>query len=199
MATTVFLVRHALHGTVDQVLVGRLPGVMLSERGRRQAQRLAAWFAGQEIGLVQASPRERARETAAAIADVHAVPCEIAPALDEIDLGEWTGRRFADLAADPRWQDWNTARSLTRPPGGESMGEVQARIVDHIERIRSRLCDGRAVLVSHGDVIKAALLHFLGRPVEAYHELDVAPASVSAIELGPAGATVSVSGRGEGR
>jgi len=45
--------------------------------------------------------------------------------LDEIDVGDWQGRDFEALARDPRWNSWNSARSVARPPGGETMLEAQ--------------------------------------------------------------------------
>lgn len=190
MSTTVFLVRHATHSQVDRVLVGRTADVRLSPAGCRQAEELAAWFAGKAVAVVQSSPRERARDTAEPIAAALGLAVEIVPALDEIDFGAWTGCAFDALAADPRWQAWNSARGEARAPGGETMAEAQQRVVGHIERLRERLNGDGAVLVSHCDVIRAALLHFLRLPVDAYGQLDVPPASVSTIELDGASARV---------
>jgi probable phosphoglycerate mutase len=103
--------------------------------------------------------------------------------LDEIDYGDWTGRRFEDLRFDDAWNDWNERRSLCRPPGGESMCEMQGRIVSHIECLCDRYPSGQIILVSHCDVIRAALLHYAGRPLDAYHTFDIAPASVSALHF----------------
>lgn len=184
MATTVYLVRHATHGLVDHVLVGRLANVGLSPEGIGQAQRLASWFAGRDVAFVHSSPRERACETAAPIAAAAGVTCELAPELDEIEFGEWTGMSFEALGEDDRWRTWNRSRSAARPPGGESMIEAQSRILGHIERIRDAVPQGAAVLVSHCDVIRAALLHVLGRSLDAYAELEIAPGSVSTVRLG---------------
>lgn len=187
---TVFLVRHARHSLVDDVLVGRTTGVALSDAGRAEAARLAHWFAGSGAAVVQSSPRQRARETAEPIAAALDQPVETVPALDEIDFGQWTGCRFDELAPDPRWRAWNAARSTARPPQGESMVEAQARIVGHLETLGGEMCGQAAILVSHCDVIRAALLHLLGRPVDAWSELDVAPASVSTVRIGTGGAQV---------
>ncbi|MFM8973933.1 MAG: histidine phosphatase family protein [Actinomycetota bacterium] len=43
----------------------------LTAAGRAQAERLAAWLAGEQIDVVYASPQRRARETAAPIAAAH--------------------------------------------------------------------------------------------------------------------------------
>lgn len=190
LATTLYLVRHATHGLVDHVLVGRLAKVCLSLEGICQAKRLASWFAGRDVAIVHSSPRERACETAAPIAAAAGVEWNIAPELDEIEFGEWTGMSFDALSNDDRWRAWNSSRSSARPPGGETMIEAQSRILAHIEGVRGLLPRGCAVLVSHCDVIKAALLHFLDRSVDAYHEFDIAPGSVSTVRLADARAEV---------
>ena len=185
-----FLVRHAAHELVDRVLCGRMPGVSLGEEGRSQARRVAERLARERIAAVHTSSLERARETAAPIAERLRLAPEVHEALNEIALGEWAGRSFEDLSQDPRWQSWNSARAVSRPPGGESMLEVQARAVGHLERARAAHPDQAVVLVSHADVIKAALLYFLGMPIDGYRLFDISPASISTLVIGDWGAKV---------
>ena len=68
---------------------------------------------------------------------------------------------------------------------------AQVRVVGHLERIGRKLGEGQAILVSHCDVIRAALLHVLARPVDAWSEIEVAPASVSTIVTGSRGLSIS--------
>jgi broad specificity phosphatase PhoE len=185
-----FLVRHAAHELVDRVLCGRMAGVKLGEEGRAQARRVATRLARERISAIHTSPLERAQETAAPIAEQLDLVPEVHEAISEIDLGEWAGRDFASLQNDPRWASWNNARSVTRPPGGETMREVQARVVGHMERVRNAYREQGVVLVSHGDVIKAALLYCLGMPIDGYRLFDIRPASVSTLVIGDWGAKV---------
>ena len=188
--TTIYLVRHAAHGLLERVLTGRMPQVHLADLGHAQARRLARHFAGLSITAIQTSPRERAEETARPIARAANLPCDIVDALDEIDIGAWTGRAFADLAGDPDWQAWNSRRSIARAPGGESMAEVQARMLAHLQAIPARHPEGRVVMVSHADVIKAVLLHVLGASLDAFASFDIAPASISTLLLGDWGGRI---------
>lgn len=184
----VFLVRHGSHDRLGRILCGRMPGVCLSETGRAEAQAVAHRLVGRRAGTLLASPRERTAETAAPIAAALGLEAETEPGLDEIAFGDWTGCPLDGLAADPAWILWNTARATARPPGGESMAEVQARVGRVLDRFRE---DGApAILVSHGDVIRAALLRILGLGLDAYDRIVVDPASCSELALWPGGGRV---------
>lgn len=182
--TTFFLVRHATHALLDRVLAGRMQGVSLNLQGRIEAGRLAVRFAQERLDRVQSSPRERACETAAAITATAKVPLEIVEALDEVDVGEWTGRPFAELSRDPRWRSWNAARTRACAPGGEAMSDAQARIVTHLERMHRQCPGARIAMVTHAEIIRAAVLHHLGLPLEAYDRIEISPASMTILRIG---------------
>jgi broad specificity phosphatase PhoE len=188
--TTVLLIRHAVHSLLDRVLVGRTAGVRLSESGRRQAAALAAHLAREPLAAVCSSPQPRARETARPIAIIAGVRLEIAAAIDEIDLGAWTGRSFAELDRDPDWRAWNSMRCAARPPGGESMRELQRRVVDHLQRVHAAYPNGRIALVSHAEVIRAALLYYLRLSLDAFAQIEIRPASIATLMLGEGEARV---------
>jgi probable phosphoglycerate mutase len=108
--------------------------------------------------------------------------------LAELEFGEWTGAEFAALNDDPRWERFNRFRSGTQIPAGESMLDVTARVVGALLELRDRHTDQTVVVVSHGDVIKAAVMHFLGIPIDFCHRLVLAPASITRLELDAHGA-----------
>lgn len=186
----VLFLRHGSHDRLGRILCGRMPGVSLSEAGRAEARAVAEGLARRLAGArglrLLSSPQPRTRETAAPLVEALAVEAEIRDELDEIAFGDWTGKPFAALEGDPAWNAWNTARGSARPPGGESMAEVQARVGGLLERLAAE--EGAPViLVSHGDPIRAALLGVLGLSLDAYDRLVVAPASCSEVELWPGG------------
>jgi broad specificity phosphatase PhoE len=190
VTTTFHLVRHAAHDRVGTILCGRIPGVHLGTFGKTQAERLAARFASENVAGIHTSPLERAVETAEPIAARLGQPLEICQDIAEIDFGAWSGTSFEALAQDPRWAAWNNARSNSRPPYGETMLEAQGRIVGAMEQLRGRYADRTVVLVSHSDVIKAALLYHLGLPIDAYARLEVETASISTLVVGDWGSKV---------
>lgn len=186
--TIVHLVRHGSHPEVGHVLSGRSE-IGLDDPGREQAQRLARRHAGLSVDAVYASPRPRAKQTAAPIADACARPVQVDGALDEIDFGSWTGKAFGALDGDPAWRRWNEARDLARPPGGETMAAATSRAIGAVERIASRV-PGLAVVVSHCDIIRGVIAHYLGLAQDRLLSFDVDPASVSRISIGRWGGRV---------
>ena len=188
MSTTFHLVRHGEHDRVDRTLCGRMPGVILNATGKEQARAAGRRLAPLRPLRVLTSPLERARGTADIVGEETGCPVENAEPLQEIDCGEWTGKAFEDLHQDPRWKDWNEARSVTRLPGGEMMVEVQARVVGYLESLRRRYESARLVLVSHSDVIKAAILFHIGMSLDLFSRIEVAPGSISTLIVGNWGA-----------
>jgi probable phosphomutase (TIGR03848 family) len=177
------LIRHAHHDYIGRVIAGRLPGVSLSVQGKREAAALPDRLAGAGITVLYSSPLERALETAAPLAERLGLRVEIREALGEIAYGDWTGRTMTELDRDPLWRRFNEYRSGTRAPGGEMMLETQTRMVAELERIRQAHPDAVVAVVSHGDVIRAAILHYAGIPLDLFQRIEIYPASVSIIEL----------------
>ncbi len=184
------LVRHAAHADVGQRLTGRGEGGPLTPAGQRQAEALAQRLRRDGLSEVRSSPRLRARMTAEAIAQASGVPLVDEPALDEIDFGDWTGAAFADLDGRTDWNTWNRTRAAARPPSGEGMTEVADRIWAHAMDLAARRPGERIALVSHCDVIRALVATCLGLSLDNLLRLEVAPASVSRIEVAPWGATL---------
>ncbi len=190
MTTVVLMVRHASHDRLGRILCGRMDGVRLSEQGLHEAEDLGRRLAGRRIAAVYCSPLERARQTAAPIAQGQALEVEVDPELNEIDFGAWTGKSFDELHADPDWPTWNRQRGSARPPGGESMAECQARLVLALDRLRERHPNHEVALVSHSDVIKAAIAHVMGLSLDHYDRFEISPGSVSTLVMGDWGAKV---------
>lgn len=157
----------------------------LNEGGRAQVEDLVRRLHRTRIDAVVSSPLERTRETAEALASDHRLTVSIEPRLIEYDVGAWTGRTFAALESVPAWQRFNAVRSVSWPEGGELMLGVQYRAVDALLDLERTHPNATVAAVSHGDVIRAVLLFALGMPIDFFHRLEVRPASVSIIELGP--------------
>lgn len=189
---TVFhLLRHGEHNVQGKICAGRMSGVVLSDKGRGEAEAAARLLADAGIAAIYASPMERTRETAAIISEqLGGLPVTIRDDLAELDFGEWTGLTFDEVRKDPRWPAWATHRSLSCIPGGETMRDVQRRVVEAVMEMRAEHPDDHIAVVSHGDVIRAALVFALGMPLDFYARIEVATGSLSTVRIDASGIRV---------
>ncbi len=178
------LVRHGLTDSTGKRITGWTPGVHLSDRGREQAERLAERLAGLPVRAIYSSPLERCRETAAPLAGATGREVVLRDDLGEVRYGDWTGRPMAQLARTKLWRLVQQVPSGARFPGGESLLEVQQRMVREADRIVAAHPRAAVVVVSHGDPIRLLLAHFAGVHPDLFQRLAVDPASVSAILAG---------------
>ena len=179
--TTFYLVRHGACDGLGETLWGRTTGVCLNKEGKAQARRLAQRFGSIELDAIYSSPLERALETAEAIARAANLEVRQSHAFNEIDFGDWGGKSFDELSRDEHWHRFNTHRSVTSIPGGESFLAVQTRANAELERLSAQHKNSRVVIVSHADVIKAAVGYVDGTPVDLLQRYEVLPGSVSII------------------
>jgi len=188
---TVFhLLRHGEHVLRGRVLAGRTPGVALSAVGRVEIAAVADRLVGEKIEALYASPLQRTQETAEILAERLDLVVQYREDLLELDFGEWTGMTYDAVRADQRWHAWSTCRSIATVPGGESMREVQERTVKALFDLRQTHRDGTVLIVSHGDVIRAALLFALGMPLDFYSRIEVGLASINTIQIDASGVRV---------
>jgi probable phosphomutase (TIGR03848 family) len=184
--TLVLLVRHGTTSTTGTLLPGRAPGLHLAGSGRDQAQqvaeRLSERHASAPLDAVLSSPLERALETAAPTAESTGLEVRREELLLECDVGEWTGRKLADLARLPEWRTVQSAPSQFTFPGGESFLAMQQRMVTLVERLRTEHPGGTVACFSHADPIRSLLAHALGGGPDSMQRLSVSPGSVSAIQ-----------------
>jgi probable phosphoglycerate mutase len=182
--TTVLLVRHGQNDFVGKHrLAGWLPGVHLNELGLAQAEAVAASLADVKLQAVYASPLERTMETANPIAEAQGLKVQVRPGLGELRLGKWEGRSLKSLRRLKLWQRVQNAPSRARFPGGESFAEAQARIVGELDTLINQHRSKKAVIacVSHADMIKLAVAHYVGLPLDLFQRLVVQPGSVSVL------------------
>jgi len=198
--TVVLLVRHGQTPTTGKLLPGRAPGLHLSETGQAQAAAVGARLAAMpKVDAVYASPLERTRETAGAIAKALGLKVKLDKGLLEADIGDWTGQELKVVRRTPEWKIVHSYPSGFRFPGGESFVEMQTRTISALERLRLAHPGQTIVAVSHADTIKAAVAHALGTHLDLFQRIVISPCSVTAISYGDGGPTVlSVNTVGEG-
>ena len=184
------LIRHGENEYVKTgKMAGRLPGVHLNERGKKQAAELAEALKQVPIKAVYASPLERAVETAEPIVEGRKLEIQLRPSLMDNDLGAWQGRSLKQLSRIKKWKIVQQAPSRFTFPEGESFLETQARIASTLDEIAAfhKPKDVVAV-VFHADPIKLAVAHYLGMPLDYFQRLGCDTASVTVLYVSETGA-----------
>jgi probable phosphoglycerate mutase len=179
VALSLFLIRHARAEYHPGRLYGWTPGVRLAADGVEDAKRLGERLEPVRFNAIYASPLERCLQTAEALAAGRGLPIKTVDALGEVQYGSWTGKSFKTLARTKLWRTVQLHPSRATFPGGESLRAMQARGVEAIEEIRGRHRNGHVAVVSHADLLKAVVAHYLGLHLDLFQRIEVAPASVT--------------------
>jgi broad specificity phosphatase PhoE len=144
------------HGQSELNLVHRINGdpavaVGLTEQGRQEARGLGFQVAGIELDLCVHTRFGRTRETAGIALAGRAVPREVEPLLDDIDVGELEGRTIDDYRA---WKREHTRADAF--PGGESLDDAARRYATAYERLLARP-ERRVLVVCHEIPVRYAI------------------------------------------
>ncbi len=184
--TQILLIRHAVNDFVKTgKLAGWLPEIHLNDDGKAQAEVLGQRLAEAPIKQLYASPLERTMETAEAIRQYH-------PTLDikqiedigEVRYGEWEGQEIARLAKTKMWHVVQEYPSRAYFPNGETMREAQMRAVNAMETLALSHPRDLVAVVTHADLIKMVLAHYLGMHLDNFQRIVISPASISSLMLG---------------
>jgi alpha-ribazole phosphatase/probable phosphoglycerate mutase len=130
-----------------------------------------------------ASPLKRCRFFADELASQHGLPLTISEQFREIGFGDWEGLTTAELMQkepDALKHYWRDPENHT-PPNGEPLNNFVGRVHAAWENLVEESSDQHRLLVCHGGVIRAILVHVLGMPTSKLWNIDVPYANVSRI------------------
>jgi broad specificity phosphatase PhoE len=182
------LVRHGQTDfNVQHRLPGQLPGIPLNANGQQEAQMTAAAIRDLPLTAIVASPLERTMETAGCINEGRGLQIRQDRDLLDTDYGPYNGKNWDELdKADPAWQRFTRDPNTTPPKGVEPFAAVQQRAVRAAERWRQSTDVGEWVaLVTHADLVKMIVGHYLGIPLANCPLINMDNASVSLLTFHP--------------
>jgi len=191
-ATTLIFLRHGVTvHTAERKFSG--PGgddPGLTDEGWSQAHRAAkALQADGGVDAILASPLQRTRDTASAVAKTLGIEPVIDDDFRECAFGEWDGLTLAEVR--DRWPDelaaW-MASFEAAPPGGEAVVEVQRRVEGALARTLAAYAGQTVVVVSHVTPIKLAVRYCLDAPLASVNRMLLAPASFTTLSFFESGA-----------
>lgn len=152
-----------------RLLLVRHPGTVATRRARVPCDEpatgslpdMSGWLG--RTGTIVTSPARRCQ--------VAGAPTD--PLLGPWDLGRWAG---LPLAAVPDLATWRTDPTYDGH-GGESL----LSLLDRARLVLERWHDGsgRTAAVTHGAVVRAALVGVLQAPPESFWDIDVGPGAVT--------------------
>lgn len=172
--TRLYLIRH---GRVAEGHAHRYHGhndIPLSPEGERQLTELARQLKEVPLAAVYASDLSRSRDGAARLCEGRGLEVRVVPEFREVNFGVWEGLTFDEIAARYPQELEGRFRDLAgyRIPGGESLLDVQGRV---LPRLREILADnpGRSLaLVAHAGVNRVILADALGLSLSHFFRLD---------------------------
>ena len=152
------------HGSID---------TELSPKGFEQAARVGEFAKSchADAAAVYASPLQRARNTAEAIARALGHEVAIESDLSEYDLGSWEGKTYAELNDTHQLWQKMAADADFAPHGGESPAQVGERICAALRRIASAHPGQRVFVVSHGGAMSIGLGLLINGDARRWHRV----------------------------
>lgn len=179
-----YLIRHGKTAwNEERRIMGRTP-VPLSEEGRSAVESLAMVLSRESIAKIYCSPVARAMESARILAQFWGVEVFEEPALAESDFESWVGKKYSELEGQEDFELYRLKPTQSRFSRYEDIRGVQKRALAAVERIRSLDQEGeRIAIVSHSDIIKPIIAHFLDMDLDCMHRLSIACASASLLDL----------------
>jgi broad specificity phosphatase PhoE len=179
-----YLIRHGeTDWNRDRRVMGLEP-LPLNDRGRETMELLARALAGEAATVVYTSTVVRARESAEILSQIWGAEVREEPRLNESPYERWIGMTYDELRDDPDFKLYTGTPTRSRFSESEGMEDIQERALAAVERILDESNGGRAAAVSHSDVIKPVVAHYLGMPLDLLHILAIANASATLLDLG---------------
>lgn len=193
-STTIYLARHGATAWNDAGVFQGSADIPLSPQGVVEAEGLRAQLADVEFAAAYSSSLSRARTTADVVlhgTTMHAVTVQ---AFDELSYGSWQGlhpseRRDRDAWLEQRWQD---APWTVTFPGGESLHDVERRVVTPWDELVARHAGEKILVVAHGHVNRVLLLRATGRARDEFWHIEQPNAGAYRIECRSGAATAEL-------
>jgi broad specificity phosphatase PhoE len=141
-----------------------------------------------KFGRALMAPELRTKQTAEALG----LSAAADPVLADCDYGSWRELRLSEVQArDPEGLAAWLSDAEAAPHGGESIRNVLSRIGAWLSQYKE---PGHTVAVTHPSVVRAAIVHTLHAPPEAFWRIDVEPLSVTDLRYNGANWTLRSTG-----
>ena len=184
MSTTIYIIRHgqSMANKLD-VFLGH-HNMDLTEQGRQQARRTAAFLEDIRPDVIYSSDLTRAYQTAEPTAEFFGLPIIKEPRLREIFAGEWEDVPFLTIAEKypESFRTWRDDIGYACPDGGESVMDLQKRVVQVVTEIAKKHPDQTVFIFTHATSLRVFAAHVMNKTRGEVKDVPWAPnASVSKV------------------
>ncbi|MEW6721701.1 MAG: histidine phosphatase family protein [Candidatus Micrarchaeota archaeon] len=186
MATTVYLMRHCQSVANAErrynCTIGEDRG--LSDEGKRQARRVSRFFIGRRIGAIYSSPFPRTMQTAGAVSEAAGAGVETLESFGELDCGEWDGRTESEIQSlfPDAWKGWHYDPQNNPIPGGESLLDVQTRVLPDFRKLVKRHENGSIAIVTHYCVFNVIICSLVSS-LASFRSFDTGNGTIAEITM----------------
>ncbi|CAI8715166.1 histidine phosphatase family protein [Kosakonia quasisacchari] len=163
------------------IIQGRLDSP-LTPRGHEESHALIRGLreAGIRPEVIFSSPLGRAQQMALLIAEQYQCDIQFEEALQEQHFGAFDGRSLSDIRREfPRFTD----DEAFQPPQGESLAHAAQRLLAFLHRLPDICPLATVALVSHGQIMQAAIAQLLENSLENVARYHHPNASYSLLEI----------------
>lgn len=144
--THVYFIRHGQsEGNLNHLFLGHTD-LDLTDLGRKQAERVGHFFKDIHVDAIYSSDLLRAYHTACPVAKAKGLEIIKSEKLREIFAGDWEGGVWAEIHKTPMGEVWWSDTGNARPVGGESVAELQERVLAEVSRI-AKENEGKTVCI----------------------------------------------------
>ena len=148
---TVFLARHGQSESNAEERISGQADTALTEKGRRQAQRLATALQGIPLTRILTSSLKRSMETAGPTAELQGIAACPTDSLREMSFGILEGRlrNHLDQESQSLLDRWTQDKLHFRIPSGENLLDVRNRVVPLLSKVFAENPNGTLLIVGH--------------------------------------------------
>jgi len=180
----IYMIRHGRTDWNDQRRIMGREQVPLNRHGREMVEAVAGQLSAEGITAIYSGTLARTKETSRILASAWDAKIIEEPRLDESAYEKWVGKKYTELKGDRDFDLYGSAPTESNFSEGEGMAGIQERVLAVIDRIAEEKRGIKTALVSHADIIKPVIAHYLGMDLDTMHRLAVANASVTVLDLG---------------
>ncbi len=157
----------------------------LNENGREEMVRIANWIKakGLKIDKLYTSSALRNIQSARIISKICNEEYEVLHNLKSRRSGLWSGLTYEQIEAKfpEMLEEYHQNSATFAPPGGETTLEVNSRVKEVLNEIIEKNTGNRIIIVTHAEVIQAAIQAALDIPPENQFKVYIPAGSATQI------------------